>query len=61
VPQVLSEADRGRQRIFIIEKVHRKKDPSRNKPPMEMKLACYYVAPDGWVYQCPPLDRLIDR
>ena len=49
----------GRQ-FFIIEKVRREMD-SKGRMAPEKRLACYYVAPDGWVYMCPPVDRLIDR
>ena len=49
----------GRQ-FFVIEKVLRKRDDMGKMLP-EKRLACYYVSPDGWVFMCPPVDRLIDR
>ena len=61
VPPVPIEADRRRPRTFIIKKVQRTKDPNPSKKEcVEKEIAFYYVAPDGWVYMCPPLDRLID-
>ncbi|EKX32875.1 hypothetical protein GUITHDRAFT_120942 [Guillardia theta CCMP2712] len=46
--------------VYVIDKVKRVKDPNAKDGISQTRLASYYVTADGWVYMCPPIQKLVD-
>uniref|UniRef100_A0A7S0HB09 Mediator of RNA polymerase II transcription subunit 6 n=1 Tax=Hanusia phi TaxID=3032 RepID=A0A7S0HB09_9CRYP len=46
--------------VYVIDKVRRVKDPNAKDGITQSRLASYYVTADGWVYMCPPIQKLVD-